>query len=61
MRVCVREGAQRLPFEMYVRLNCEDHLEVIMICNLVGISNLLCFLYILEGKLVLPRCVVLRK
>ncbi len=49
-RVCERErGAQRLPSEMYALLNCEDHSEVIVICNLVGVSNLLCVLWYLGG------------
>lgn len=46
MSVCVleREAALRLPSEMYAHLNCEDHLQVIVICNFAGVSNLLCFL-----------------
>lgn len=42
--VCVRErekGAQRPCFEMFVRLNCENHSEVIVICNPASVSNLL--------------------
>lgn len=34
---------------MYALLNCEDHLEVIVMCNLVGVSNLLCVLEYLGG------------
>lgn len=48
---CVRErGAQRPCFEMYVCLNCENHSEVIVICNLVRVSNVLCFSWHLGGE-----------
>ena len=64
VRTCVREGdygAQRPRFHMYVHLNCENHSEVIVICNLVRVSSLHCFLWHLGGEASAAKLVMCRK
>lgn len=46
---------------MYVHLNCENHSEVIVNCNLVRVSSLLCFLRHLGGEASAAKLVMHKK